>query len=69
MTTATTNFTDTQNKIEKLRLSIEEVEANIYSQIPQGITNEFDKSKLGLLNWMEEMEEMLVEFMEKEKCL
>ncbi len=69
MTTSTTNYTDTLDKIEKLKLSIKEVEGNIYSQIPQGITNEFDKSKLGLLNWMEEMEEMLVEFMEKEKCL
>lgn len=65
MTTSTTNFTDTFEKIEKLKLSIKEVEANIYSQIPQGITNEFDKSKLSLLNWVEEMEVMLMELQEK----
>lgn len=65
MTTLTINFTDTFEKIEKLKLSIKEVEANIYSQIPQGITNEFDKSKLSLLNWVEEMEVMLMELQEK----
>ncbi len=65
MTTSTTNYTDTLDKIEKLKLSIKEVEGNIYSQIPQGITNEFDKSKLRLLNWMEEMEVMLMELQKK----
>lgn len=65
MTTSTTNYTDTLDKIEKLKLSIKEVETNIYDQIPQGITNEFDKSKLSLLNWMEEMEGMLMELQEK----
>ncbi|MEA5405089.1 hypothetical protein VB776_19295 [Arcicella sp. DC2W] len=65
MITSTTNYTDTLDKIEKLKLSIKEVETNIYSQIPQGITNEFDKSKLSLLNWLEEMEVMLMELQEK----
>jgi hypothetical protein len=62
MIVANTNYTDTLLKIEELKSLIIELEKNIYNQIPQGITKEFDESKKDFLNWIEEIEFTLIEF-------
>jgi hypothetical protein len=62
MIIANTNYNDTLMKLEKLKCLIDEVEDDIENQIPQGITNEFSKSKSLLLNWVEEIEVTLIEY-------
>jgi hypothetical protein len=62
MIVANTDYTSSLLKIEQLKTLILELEENIYDQIPQGITNEFDSSKLIFLNSLEEMEITLIEF-------
>jgi hypothetical protein len=55
-------YLDTLEKIDVLKKTIRDIDGNIYSQIPQGIVNEFDKSKDILLNWIEEIEITLTEY-------
>lgn len=62
MTVANTNYTNSLLKIEKIKVLIMEFEQEIYNQIPQGITNQFDNSKLKFLNCLEEVEITLTEF-------
>ena len=46
----------------KIKVLIIEFEQELYNQIPQGITNQFDNSKLKFLNCLEEIEITLTEF-------
>ncbi|MFI3221342.1 MAG: hypothetical protein QX189_19820 [Methylococcales bacterium] len=62
MKTASTNYLDTLDKIELLKINIQDIEKNIYSQIPQEITNKFDNSKSLFLNWIEEIEIALLDY-------
>jgi hypothetical protein len=62
MIVTNTNYDDTLIKIEQLKHSLNVVQESIKNQIPQGITNEFDKSKSRLLNWIDEIEITLNEF-------
>lgn len=62
MIIANTNYTSTLLKIEQLKNLILEFEKDIYNQIPQEITNQFDNSKLRFLNSLEEIEIALTEF-------
>lgn len=62
MNTDNKGYLDTLEKISLLKSSIQEIDDNIYSQIPQGIVNEFDKSKDVFLNWVEEIEINLIEY-------
>jgi hypothetical protein len=62
MIIANTNYNDTLMRLEQLKCLIEEVEDSIENQIPQGITNEFAKSKSLLVNWIEEIEVTLMEY-------
>ncbi|HQG38164.1 MAG TPA: hypothetical protein PLK15_03470 [Chitinophagales bacterium] len=66
MIIANTNYTNTLQKIEQLKLSINNVQKNIENQIPQELTIEFEKSKLAFLNWVDEVEVTLNEFKNKE---
>jgi hypothetical protein len=61
-----TNYNDTLHKIEQLKLSLNDVQRSLINQIPQGITNEFEKSKSTILNWVEEIEITLNEFKNNE---
>lgn len=62
MVIADKNYNNTLIKIEELKRSLNEVQKSIENQIPQGITNNFTKSKLELLNWINEVEICLIEF-------
>ncbi len=62
MKTASINYLDTLDKIELLKINIQDIEKNIYSQIPQEITNKFDNSKSLFLNWIEEIEIALLDY-------
>ncbi len=66
MIVANTDYTSSLLKIEQIRILILELEENIYDQIPQGITDEFDDSKSSFLNSLEEMEITLIEFKNNE---
>jgi len=62
MIVADTNYTSSLLKIEQLKKLILEFEKDIYNQIPQEITNQFDNYKLKFLNSLEEIEVTLTEF-------
>ncbi len=62
MIVANTNYTKSLLKVEQLKKLILEFEKDIYNQIPQEITNQFDNSKLRFLNSLEEIEVILAEF-------
>lgn len=62
MIVANTNYTSSLLKIEQLKTLILDLEDNIYNQIPQEITNQFDNTKLRFLNSLEEIEIALTEF-------
>lgn len=62
MVTADINYSNTLIKIDELKHSLNEVQKSINNQIPQGITDNFDKSKHELLNWIDEIEITLNEF-------
>ncbi len=66
MITTNTDYLDTLEKIDALKKTIQDIDNNIYSQIPQGIVNEFDKSKDIFLNWIEEIEITLIEYISVE---
>lgn len=57
------NYLDTLDQIELLKIIIQDFEKSIYCQIPQGITEGFDASKLSFLNWIEEIEITLIEYL------
>ena len=62
MITAEINYNNTLIKIEELKHSLNEVQKSIENQIPQGITDNFEKSKLNLLNWVDEIDITLNDF-------
>ena len=66
MITAEINYNNTLIKIEELKHSLNEVQKSIENQIPQGITDNFEKSKLNLLNWVDEIDITLNEFINTE---
>ena len=66
MVVANINYTDSILKIEQIKTLISEFQDDIYHQIPQGITNYFDKSKLNFFNSLEEIEIALIEFKDNE---
>ena len=66
MITAEINYNNTLIKIEELKHSLTEVQKSIENQIPQGITDNFEKSKLNLLNWVDEIDITLNEFINTE---
>ena len=66
MVVANINYTDSILKIEKIKTLISEFQDDIYNQIPQGITNYFDTSKLSFFNSLEEIEIALIEFKDNE---
>ncbi len=65
MVVANTNYTDSLLKIEQIKTLILEFQQNIYNQIPNGITDNFDISKSELFNNLEEIEFTLIEFIKK----
>ena len=66
MIVANTNYLNSLLKIEQLKTLILELEENIYNQIPQEITNQFENSKLRFLNSIDEIEMTLTEFNNRE---
>ncbi len=66
MIVANTNYTNSLLKIEQLKTLILEFEQEIYNQIPQGITKQFDDAKFRFLNSLEEIEVTLIEFKNNE---
>lgn len=57
-----TNHTETLLQIEKLNTSIEQLERNLYIQIPQGLYDEFISSKNTLLNCVEDIQINLLDY-------
>lgn len=62
MIVADTNYTKSLLKIEQIKTLISDFEQDISNQIPQEITNHFDKTKSLFLNSIEEIEITLTEF-------
>lgn len=66
MIVANTNYKNSLLKIEQLKTLILDFEKEIFNQIPQRITNQFDSSKLSFFNSLEEIEITLTEFNKNE---
>jgi hypothetical protein len=62
-----TNYLETLEKIDMLKECIEGIEKNIYDQIPQGVTDKFDQTKIPFINWVEEIEFNLLNYIYLEK--
>lgn len=56
------NYVDTLLQIDELRFSIERIEKNLSNQIPQGLNDKFVSSKNALMNWVEEIEFTLTDY-------
>lgn len=67
MIVANTNYLETLELIDSLKSNIKTIEKNIYNQIPQRITDEFDASKINFINWVEEIEITLIDYINLEK--
>lgn len=50
------NYLETILQIEELKFLVEKLEKNLWSQVPQGITDKFSATKNEFLNWIEEVE-------------
>lgn len=50
------NYTETLLQIDELKSSIEKIENNLSMQIPQGLHKKFTATKNNFLNWIEEIE-------------
>ena len=55
------NYGETLDQAEELRLLIDKLEKNVCLQLPQGVANKFVSAKNDLVNWVEEIEFILVQ--------
>lgn len=63
MKIANTKYTETLDLIEKAQELLERIESNVESQIPQKLGNQFIRSKIKMINWLEEIESTLVGYL------
>lgn len=56
------NYSETLRQIDELRSSMEGLDSKFFSEIPQGLKEEFDSSKGMLFHWIEEIEFTLQEY-------
>jgi len=54
------NYTETLSQIEELKDLISKTEKNVSSQLPQGVASEFILRKNMFMNWVEEVESVLL---------
>jgi hypothetical protein len=59
------NYLETLKLLDSLRNQLERIEKNLHFQIPQGLLHKYDESKDDFLNWVEEIEVLLIEYDEK----